>query len=312
MYTQWDPPAANVQDITVFRSFVQDLHNKFISNGLVQVTAIPNQFDFVTEPDPTNTSSNSVTDKQYRPLYYKFTDDGLIPTYIKVQYSKISSSSTALNRQRLMPIITIATDLDITGYSTNVIATFSNASSTVYMSADTTHSAVGESSIIFNATSAGVSRFGVMSVPGYTYQADTTRKHYVMFFSIVRTQREVLVNANTTSTSITSASGSYSYNYFKHTTYVGTRLASYKQSSIDLHDINDTFLNYTTGLMKTHVYALSGKLSTRPSPVLFIYNKQKYADGSINVIEGDSYYMLGNLIQGMVVSSDAGIAIKLT
>lgn len=307
MYTQWDAPAPDVADITVFRSYVQDLHTKLTTHGLTHMSPIPNQFNFTSEPDPANDALTGLN-KTYRPLYYTFSDD-LIPTFIKIEFFKVNSGSNAANRQRLLSRVTISTSIDVNGNQFNIVAQYTNSNISIGQS--TTYTVKNGDSIVYGNTTPDVVKFGVISTPRYAYDT-AILSLAVVYMLIERTVDEVAVWGNTLAVSS---------NFITNTPngiipialYVGSRQVTRKTAGRLNPNISNDFLA-TSGqlLLQSYIPNISSNSGiTRVSNTVYYYNKSGYTDGSINIVAGKTYFMLGNYMSHLTTTTDCGIAILI-
>lgn len=308
MYTTWDAPAPDVADITVFRSYVQDLHTKLTTHGLTHMSLIPNQFNFTSEPDPTNDALTGLN-KTYRPLYYTF-DDNLIPTFIKIEFFKINSGSNAANRQRVLSRVTISTSIDAIGNQFNVVAQYTNSSQAI--GSTTTYFPKNGNSIVYTHSTTDVVKFGVISTPRYSYNSTTSPSLAVVYLLIERTLDEVAVWGNTTNnTSFVVTSPNVQDNPIS--LYVGSVQITQKTANRLNPNILNTLLA-TSGqlLLQSYIPNISSNSGiTRVSNTVYYYNKSGYTDGSINIVGGKTYFMLGNYMTQLTATNDCGIAILI-
>lgn len=305
MYTQWDAPAPDVADIAVFRSYVQDLHTKLTTHGLTHISLIPNQFNFTSEPDPANDALTGLN-KTYRPLYYTFSDD-LIPTFIKIEFFKVNSGSNAANRQRVLSRVTVSTSIDVNGNQFNIVAQYTNSTSGI--SSNTTYVPKNGNSLIYTHSTVSNVKFGVISTPRYSYNI-ITPSITAVFLLIERTATEIVVWGNTNNvTGMTVGTPSPGDNVIAQ--YVGNVYYALKLTNRTNPVIQNTLLaNTGSVLLESYVPLISGGM-TRESNTIYYYNKSSYSDGSLNVIDTKTYFMLGNHIAQITNPADCGIAILI-
>lgn len=308
MYTIWDAPAPDVADIAVFRSYVQDLHTKLTTHGLTHMSLMPNQFNFTTEPDPANDSDYTLN-KTYRPLYYTF-NDNLIPTFIKIEFFKVNSGSNTVARQRVLSRVTVSTSIDANGNQFNIVAQYTNSG--VYIGSTTTYISKNGDSIVYGNSTVDVVKFGVISTPRYSYTSSTTLSLAVVYLLIERTADEIAVWGNSLATTYLS-SGSPSNTDHPLSLYVGSRQMGLKTTNRLNPNIANTLLSDTGQvLLQSYIPNISSNSGiTRVSNTVYYYNKSAYTDGSINLINGKTYFMLGNYMPIITSSSDCGIAILI-
>lgn len=308
MYTIWDAPAPDVTDIAVFRSYVQDLHTKLTTHGLTHMSLIPNQFNFTSEPDPVNDALTGLN-KTYRPLYYTF-DDNLIPTFIKIEFFKVNSGSLFANRQRVLSRVTVSTSIDVNGNQFNIVAQYTNSLAAI--GSTTTYISKNGDSIVYGNSTVDNVKFGVISTPRYAYTTQTTESLAVVYLLIERTADEIAVWGNQQAiTTLSTSTPSISSHLL--TLYVGSRQIGVKTTNRLNPNIENTLLSNTGQvLLQSYIPNISSNSGiTRVSNTVYYYNKSSYTDGSINLINGKTYFMLGNYMRILTSTSDCGIAILI-